>query len=63
MSGFIGLACEGISCFLHHRRHKAPHKSVKAMETEADIQCNKILHLEDSMVLYGIYNTETLDKL
>ena len=33
------------------------------METEAHIQCNKIMHLEDSMVKYGIYNTETLEKL
>ena len=33
------------------------------METKADIQHNKIMHLEDSMVLYGIYNAETLNKL
>ena len=26
LSGFIGLAYEGISSFLHHRRHKALHK-------------------------------------
>ena len=29
-SGFIGLAYEGISSFLHHRRHKTLHKAVKA---------------------------------
>ena len=44
-------------------RCKALHKAVKAMETKADIQCNKIMHLEDSMVMYGIYNSETLEKL
>ena len=33
------------------------------METKTDIQHNKIMHLEDSMVMYGIYNTETLKKL
>ena len=27
------------------------------------IQHNKLLHLEDSMVMYGIYNEETLDQL
>ena len=27
------------------------------------IQCNKLMHLEDSMVMYGIYNAETLEKL
>ena len=63
ISSFIGLAYEGISSFLHHRRHKALHTAVKAMETKADIQHNKIMHLEDSIVMYGIYNTETVDKL
>ena len=33
------------------------------METKTDIQHNKIMHLEDSMVMYGIYNTEMLEKL
>ena len=63
ISGFIGLAYEGISSFLHHRRHKALHKAVKAMETKANIQCNKLMHLEDTMVMYGVYNVETLEKL
>ena len=26
ISGFLGLAFEGISSFLHHKRHKAPPK-------------------------------------
>ena len=65
ISGFIGLAYEdeGISSFLHNRRHKALHKAVNAMEPKADIQCNKLMHLEDSMVMYGVYNAETLEKL
>ena len=63
LSGFIGLAYEGISSFLHHRRHKALHKAVEAMETKADIQCNTIMHLEDSMVMYGSYNADTLETL
>ena len=46
--------------FRHHRRCKVLHKAVKAMETKADIQCNKIMHLEYSMVMYGTYNAETL---
>ena len=29
------------------------------MEKEVDLQCNKIAHLEYSMVMYGIYNSET----
>ena len=31
ISGFIVLAFEGISSFLHNKRHKASHKAVKAM--------------------------------
>ena len=61
--GFISLAYEGISSFLHHIRHEALHKVVKAMETKAHIQCNKLMHLEDSLVIYGVYTTETLEKL
>ena len=29
ISGFIGLAFEGISSFLHHKRHKTLHKAIK----------------------------------
>ena len=63
ISGYKGLAYECISSFMHHRRYKALHKAVKAMETKTDIQHNKIMHLEDSMAMYGIYNAETLKKL
>ena len=59
----IGLAYEGISSVLHNRRHKALHKAVKAMETKTNIQFNKLIHLEDFMVTYGVYNAETLEKL
>ena len=38
ISGFIGLAYEDISSFLHNRKHKDLHKAVKAMETKVDIQ-------------------------
>ena len=43
-SGFIDLAYEGISRFLHHRRHKELHKAVKAMENKANIQHNMLMH-------------------
>ena len=32
------------------------------METKTEIQCNKLIHLEDTMVMYGVYNAETLEK-
>ena len=62
-SGFIGLAYKGISSFLHDRRHIALHNAVKAMDKLLLIQHNKFMHLEDSMVMHGIYNNETLEKL
>ena len=31
ISAFIGLAFEGISSFLHHKKHKALQRAVKAM--------------------------------
>ena len=39
-SKVIGLAYEGISSFLHHKRHKALHKAVAVMTKKTDIQCN-----------------------
>ena len=33
------------------------------MDSKTTIQCNKLMHLEDSIVIYGIYNAETLEKL
>ena len=62
-SRVIGLAYEGISSFLHHRRHKALHKAVAVMDKKTDIQCNRIHHLEDTMIMYGVYNSDTLTDL
>ena len=59
ISGFIGLAFEGIFSFLHHKRHKALHKAVKAMSISTDMQRNKLMHLEYTLVMYRIYNAET----
>ena len=33
------------------------------MQRKADIQCNKIFHLEDTMIMFGIYNSDTLAQL
>ena len=42
ISGFLGLAFKGISSFLHHKRHKALQKAVKAISisTEAPKKTN-----------------------
>ena len=62
-SSLIGLAYEGISSFLHHKRHKALKKAMHAIDKKNDIQHNKIYHLEDTMIMYGIYNSDTLTDL
>ena len=33
------------------------------MSNQASIQCNKLLKLDNTMLMYGIYNAETLEKL
>ena len=63
ITGFIGLAYEGISSFLHYKRQKALHKVVQVIENKVDLQHNKIFHMEDSMVMYAIYNSDTLEAL
>ena len=62
VSSFIGLAYEGISSFLHHKHNKTLHKAVKAMDNKATIQHNKLIQLENLMLVYGIYNAETLEN-
>ena len=63
VSGFIGLAYEGISSFLQRKHEDALQKAMIAMNNEADFQCNKLLKLDNTMLMYRIYNAETLEKL
>ena len=62
-SRVIGLAYEGISSFLHHKRHKALLKAVAVMNKRSNVQHNWIHHIEDSMIMYGVYNSDTLKDL
>ena len=62
-SSIIGLAYEGILSFLHYKRHKALHKAVAVMNKKTDVQCNRIHHLEDTMIMYRVYNSDTLTDL
>ena len=59
----IGLAFEGISSFLHHKRHKAPQKAINALNSRTNIDHNRMYHLEDTMIMYGKYNSDTLMAL
>ena len=33
------------------------------MDSKANIQCNRLMQLENSMLMYGVYIAETLEKL
>ena len=63
VSGFIGLAYEGISSFLQRKCEDTLQKAMIAMNNEADFQHSKLLKLDNTMLMYGIYNAETLEKL
>ena len=56
VSSFIGLAYEGISSFLQHKQNNALHKAVNAMNDKANIQHDKLMKLDDTVLMYGIYN-------
>ena len=43
VSGFIGLAYEGISSFLQKKHNDALQKAMIAMNSETKFQCNKLL--------------------
>ena len=60
---FIGLAFKGILSFLHHRRHKALQKAVNILNSKTNIDHNRVYHLEDMMIMYGKYNSDTLMEL
>ena len=63
VSGFIGLAYEWISNFPQWKCENALQKAVHAMSNQANIKCNKLMKLDNTMLMYGIYNAENLEKL
>ena len=44
-------------------KNNALHKIVQAIDDKVNIQCNKLMKLDNSMLMYGIYNAKTLEKL
>ena len=62
-SKVLGLAFEGISSFLHHKRQKALQKAVNIINSKVDIDHNRVYHLENTMIMYGKYNSDTLMDL
>ena len=59
----IGLAFEGMSSFLHHKWHNALQKAVNILNSRTNIDHNRVYHLEDTMIMYGKYNSDTLMEL
>ena len=59
----IGLVFEVISSFLHHKRHKALQKAVNVLNSKTNIHLNRVYHLDDTMIMYGKYNSNTLMEL
>ena len=49
--------------FFRKKCNDALQKAMTAMNNEAEFQCNKLLKLDNTMLMYGIYYTETLEKL
>ena len=62
-SKVVGLAFKGISSFLHHKRQKALNKAIKQINEIQDTEHNRIYHLEDTMIMYSKYNSDTLTNL
>ena len=63
VSGFIRLAYEGISDFLQQKCKNALQKAVNAMNSQADTQHNKLMKLDNTMLMYEIYNADMLERL
>ena len=59
----VGLAFEGISSFLHHKKNKVLQKAVNALSSRTGIDHNRVYHLEDTMIMYSRYNSDTLMEL
>ena len=51
VSGFIGLAYEGISSFLQQKCENALQKAVDVMSNQASMQCNKLMKLDNTMLM------------
>ena len=54
VSGFIGLAYEGISSFLQRKHEDVLQKAMLAMNNEANFQHNKLLKLDNTVNVWNI---------
>ena len=49
--------------YLHHLRQKPIGKAFEAVEINVHLTKIRLLHLEDSMVMYGIYNAASIKNI
>ena len=49
--------------FLQHKQDKVLQQAMHTMNKKASIERNRVFHLEDSMIMCGVYNVDTLVKL
>ena len=63
VTGLIRLAYEGVSSYLHNKRQTTLKKAFVAVENQVNLERNRVFHLEDSVVRYAIYNSDTSEKL
>ena len=59
----LRMTYEGISRFLQQKCENALQKAVLAINNQADMQHNKLIKLDNTVLMYRIYNAETLEKL
>ena len=60
---FYWVSLWGYIQFSSKKHEDALQKAMIAMNNEVNFQCNKLLKLDNTMLMYGIYNAETLEKL
>ena len=60
---YIALAYKGISSYLHNKRQTALEKAFATMKNQVNLENSKIFHLKDSMVMHGIYYSDTLEEI
>ena len=49
--------------FLQHKQEKALQQAMHTMNKRVNIERNRVFHFEDSMIMYGVYNVDTFEKL
>ena len=52
-----------IQAFYNINEKKALQQAMLTMNKRVNIEQNRVFHLEDSMIMHGIYNADTLEKL